>query len=64
MTGVQTCALPISLVLRALGADIDSAWGALVLTVVVGFAGLISFLVTAAWLRSREVEEILQRLGG
>ena len=56
--------LLLSLVLRALGTDIDSTWGALVLTVVVGLAGLLAFLVTAAWLRSREVEEILQRLGG
>lgn len=54
----------LALVLRALGTDIDSPWGALVLTVVVGLAGLVSFMVTAAWLRSREVEEILQRLGG
>ena len=54
----------LALVLRALGTDIDSPWGALVLTVGVGSVGLVSFLVTAAWLRSHEVEEILQRLGG
>ena len=38
--------------------------GLLALQILVGLAGLVSFMVTAAWLRSREVEEILQRLGG
>jgi putative peptidoglycan lipid II flippase len=53
-----------SLVLRAAAVDINSMLGAVLLTTVVGLAGLVSFVVTAAWLRSREVEEILDRLGG
>ena len=52
--------------------DIDTAMkggcnfpmGPLALLDLVGLAGFVSFMVTAAWLRSREVEEILQRLGG
>ena len=38
--------------------------GALVLTAVGGFAGLAAFGVTAAVLRSREITEVLDRLGG
>ncbi|RLT35833.1 MAG: murein biosynthesis integral membrane protein MurJ [Chloroflexi bacterium] len=50
--------------LRAFGLDGGAMGGALVLTAVGGFAGLAAFGVTAAVLRSREITEVLDRLGG
>ncbi|RLT28328.1 MAG: murein biosynthesis integral membrane protein MurJ [Chloroflexi bacterium] len=52
-----------TLALRWFGADIHTLVGALLICVVAGIGGAAAFLVTAAWLHSQEVEEILDRLG-
>ncbi|MEI6666321.1 MAG: murein biosynthesis integral membrane protein MurJ [Chloroflexota bacterium] len=52
-----------TLLLRWFGADIHTLSGALIICVVAGLGGAAAFLVTAAWLHSQEVEEILDRLG-
>jgi putative peptidoglycan lipid II flippase len=59
MTEVMVIVL---VVLRAAGVEGTGAFGALALTVIGAGVGLGVFIVTAAWLHSAEVTEVLERL--
>jgi hypothetical protein len=52
----------VLVLLRAAGVDATSTAGAAVLTVVGGLVGVAAFAVTAAWLRSEEITEVVERL--